>query len=298
MDLLANFRRLFRRPRSKVGLALGGGGARGLAHLGVLQILQKSDIPIDIIVGTSMGAVVGGVYAQNPDMEITMSKVIQYLESRENDEESALWRVMNSSSGRLSRWANSLMQYYILTRNAKRSAILKEGTIQRMVSALYRDELIEDTKIPFAAVAVDILAGQIEVIKQGPIREAVKASAAIPGVFPPVRSDDRLLVDGGVCSMVPVEEALNFGAEVVIAVDVSKEWGKESEPMRGIDLLYRADNITRCHLKQYHLKKADLVIKPPVGNYEWFEFSHYQKIIGGGKKAAKKALGQVKQLTK
>ena len=288
-------RRILRR-RPRIGLALGGGGVRGLAHLGVLQVLEETDIKPDLIVGTSMGAVVGGAYAQEPDAGALTAKVIQYLQTREEEEELAARRVLRAPSGRLSRWANSLLQYYYLTRDLKRSALLEEEPLRRMIAALLRDEPIEQTEITFAAVAVDLLSGEAVILDRGPIRTAVEASAAIPGVFPPVRLDDKLLVDGGVSSLVPVEEARGQGADAVIAVDVGQELGEASPPERGIDLLFRADEIARAHLKRLQLRGADLVIRPQVSHFQWFEFASYREIIAHGKEAARESLPQLERL--
>jgi len=289
--------RLWRRRRSRIGLALGGGGARGLAHLGVLHVLEEQGIAIELIVGTSMGAIVGGAYAQEPDAPALTARIIEYLKSREEEEERAARRVLRMPSGRLSRWANSLLQYYYLTRDVQRS-LLEEGPLQRMISALLRDEPIEQAKIPFAAVAVDLLAGEVVVLDHGPIRAAVEASAAIPGVFPPVSLDERLLVDGGVSSLVPVEEARQQGADVVIAVDVGEEFERARPPERGVDLLFRADEIARAQLNRLHLRGADVVIRPQVGDIQWFEFAHYRELIACGAEAVREALPQLKRVAR
>lgn len=288
-------RRILRQRRPRIGLALGGGGARGLAHLGVLRVLEDT-IKIDLIVGTSMGAVVGGAYAQEPEARALAARVIQYLESREEEEELAVRRVLRAPSGRLPRWANSFLQYYSLTRDARRSSLLEGELLRRMVAALLKDEPIERARIPFSAVAVDLLSGEVVVLDHGPIRAAVEASAAIPGVFPPVRLDDRLLVDGAVGSLIPVEEARGQGADAVIAVDVGQELEKARPPERGIDLLFRADEITRANLNRLQLRQADLVIRPRVGRLQWFEFAHYRRIIEQGAEAARKALPRLERM--
>jgi NTE family protein len=296
MKSLTLFRRILRRRRPRIGLALGGGGARGLAHLGVLQVLEEHGIPIDLIIGTSMGAIVGGAYAQEPDAQALEARIVAYLQSREEKEELAAQRVLRAPSGRLSRWANSLLQYYYLSRDARRSSLLEEEPLRRMISALLQEEPIEQTKIPFAAVAVDLLAGEVAVLDRGPIRVAVEASAAIPGVFPPMRLDERLLVDGGVSSLVPVEEAREKGADAVIAVDVGQELEEAPPPERGIDLLFRADEIARARLKRLHLRQADLVIRPQIGHLQWFEFARYREIIAHGEEAGREALPQLARI--
>ncbi len=298
MDLFKQFQKFLRPSKPIIGLALGGGGTRGLAHLGVLEALQKNDIAVDLIVGTSMGALVGGTYAQNPDINNLLPKAIKYLKTRENIEKSTALRVMNSSGGRISRWASSLMKYYFLARNARDHSLLKGENLEKVTRTLLRDELIEEAKIPFAAVAVDITSGKVKTFHRGPIRQAIKASIAIPGIFPPVEVGKHLLVDGGVSSLVPVEEARNLGADKVIAVDVSKPLENEDPPQRGIDLLYRVDDITRAHLKDYQLEKADLVIKPKVDDIHWFEFDRYQEIIPVGKKATQPLIPEMRKITK
>jgi NTE family protein len=296
MSLGRLLRQALGRRSPRIGLALGGGGARGLAHVGVLQVLEEHDIPIGLIVGSSMGAIVGGAYAQDPHAETLRKRIVQYIQSREEDEERVAHRVMHSPEGRFSRWANSLRQYHSLTRDLQQSSLLDQEPLRRTISSLLEDTLIEQAKIPFSAVAVDLLLGEVVILDRGPIREAVEASAAIPGVFPPAKWNDRLLVDGGVSSLVPVEEAHRLEASVVIAVDVSQSVEQEPAPERGIDLLFRADEIARAHLKELQLRQADLVIRPQIGPAQWFEFAHFEQIIASGEKAARESLEGLKRL--
>lgn len=297
MYSLTSLRRLFRR-RPRVGLALGGGGARGLAHIGVLNVMEGQGIPIDLIVGTSMGAIVGGAYAQEPAAKALEARVIKYLQSLEEKDELATLQVPHPPGGRLARWANSLQQYYFLTRSVQRSSLIGDESLKRMISFLLDDSQIENSEVPFAAVAVDLLAGETVTFTYGPIRQSVKASATIPGVFAPVEFNGRLLIDGGVSSLVPVEETRQLGADVVVAVDVSPPFAEVSPPKRGIDLLLRADEIARVHLKRLQLCQADVLIQPQVGRRQWFEFSHYQGVIESGAKATQGALPQIRQLVR
>ncbi|MCR4404612.1 MAG: patatin-like phospholipase family protein [Candidatus Acetothermia bacterium] len=179
--------------RPVVGLALSSGGPRGAAHAGVLRVLEEHGIPIDIIVGTSMGAMVGGAYAAG----VPIARV---------EEE---WLKTD-----LLRVAKSFLPTFPLRGWSSGSNILK------MLQALLGDVRIEALPIKFAAVATDIDTGNEVVLQEGPLVEAIRASSSIPGLFVPVEHEGRLLVDGGLVNPLPVDVARRLGAEIVIAVDL------------------------------------------------------------------------------
>ena len=278
LDKIKNYFRRREKKKRKIGLALGGGGARGLAHLGVLEVLNEYNFSPDLITGTSMGAIVGASYAQNQNVEKIIEKVEDYLEKNRTDQDYIMRKLGKSETGRFSKWSNSLTKYYKLMRSSDGIYVLEQRILKNLINELIDEGDIGETEKTFATVAVDLISGDNFVMDKGPIREAVLASASLPAIFPPVRKEDRVLVDGGVSCVVPVEQALQLGADIVVAVDVSKDLKREDAPSRGIDILLRTSSIARNQLKNKHLKKAFLKIKPDIDEFQWFEFDRYQEI--------------------
>ncbi len=181
------------RKKLKIGLALGSGAARGLAHIGVLKVLEKEKIPIDLIAGTSMGALVGGAYAVGMSVD-EMEKIAMEVD----------WK-------RLGR----LMDFVI-----PRAGFINGKKVKTFIKTLVKNKKIEELKIPFATVATDIETGEEVVIQQGSIVEAIRASASIPGIFTPVRNGGKILVDGGLVNPIPISVVKKMGAGIIIAVNV------------------------------------------------------------------------------
>lgn len=180
----------------KIGLALGGGAFRGLAHIGVLQVLDENKIPVHMVAGTSMGALVGSLYCSGADMKL------------------------------IERYAYTLDERSLVDVVIPRQGIISGGRIEKLVQTLTGNKRFEQMKIPFAAVATDIERGERVVIEEGHVWEGVRASISIPGLFKPVRVGDRLLVDGALTSRVPTDVVRGMGADFVISVDVNYHGGK------------------------------------------------------------------------
>ena len=179
----------------KIGLALGSGSARGLAHLGVIRAVQEAGIKVDYVAGTSIGALVGAVYAAGS------------IDSLESTFQKFDWKKMVSFFDVI----------------FPKSGLIDGAKVRELVRALVHAEVIESLPIPFCAVATDIQSGEEVVIRQGDLIEAVRASIAVPGIFTPVRSNGLLLVDGGLVNPVPVSVVRAMGAEIVIAVDLNQQ---------------------------------------------------------------------------
>jgi len=280
----------FQEERERIGLALGGGGARGLAHLGVLQALEERSFSLDQIVGTSMGAIVGGAYAQGAKVEELIARFADY-QRLYGDQQKEIERSLGvSPRNRFDRWTTSLSNYYFMLRGSNGNSLLDGDMLVEMTDFLLSETEIGDTQIPFAAVAVDIISGEELLLTEGPIREAVRASASMPGIFPPVEWEGRFLLDGGVTNLVPVDDVFALGADRVIAVDVGKEVDFNSLPNKGLDLLFRVSAIARHQLKLRHMEKADVIIRPEVEDFSWYDFSDYEEIIDRGRTATERAI--------
>lgn len=239
-------------PRPKIGIALSGGAARGMAHIGVLRALARHQIPIDYVAGTSAGSIVGGAFAAG----LTF------------DEMEALCRSLNWF--RLGSFTLSLAG---LQSNKPLAAFIKrEFPIQNF----------EDLPIPFAAVACDLHSGeQVVFSRKGEIAQAIQASCAVPGIYAPVVSNDkRLLVDGGVVAVVPTEAVRELGAEFVIAVDVNAEGIKFfGKPQNIVSILFHTAYLVLRSSSQRQNSLADFVISPRIGHLRWDEIKKSAEFI-------------------
>jgi NTE family protein len=274
----------------KIGLALGGGAARGLAHLGVLKIFEDAKVPIDMIAGTSLGALIGGMYASNPDAAYWIGRVDQYLRSFRSRKTrleflKKLETPPNNQRGFFSDMAFLLRKGYFWGVTATKAAFIGEKEYQNLIYPLIPDISFEETKIPFSCVATDIRNGKRIMYTTGRLRTAISASCALPGIFPPVIDNDMALVDGGWVERVPVLCAQDMGADIVIAVDVSSDVAT-FEDKSGLDIVLRADAVSRIFLNEIIARQADVVIHPAVGTTHWADFSNAKDMITAGENAA------------
>lgn len=243
-----------------LGLVLGGGSVRGAAHLGVLSVLGREGIRPDIVAGTSVGAIIGaGVAAGVP-----VAEMYDYLLA-------ARWKDLAKPS-----WGSKLSMFDTDPLGA---------LLERIVEARTFDQL----SLPFAAVAADILTGTTYVFTEGPLRNALVASSAIPGLFEPVRHDGRLLIDGGITDNLPIDAARDLGATLVVAVDIMPlpDGGHEPNDLRDM-LLMSWSIMERPTASQ--LARADLVITPDVTRVSFSDFSQAHGVYEAGVRAAEDAL--------
>jgi len=283
----------------KVGLALGGGGARGLTHIGVLKVLEKENIPIDLITGTSMGAIIGGVYALKKDISAIEKIAEKYsLISEFNIDLSFGEKETKDKPFFLKRMSDFLKRGYILNLELRRQYINDGEGVKKIIKDLVDDKAFTDTKIPFAAVAADLVSGEKVIIRKGKLFDALLASASIPGMFPPVILDKKILVDGGIVDVVPIEAARSLGANFVIAVSVSQTVKKRAEFSNAVEILFRSDSITSAELRKLQLSFADVVITPKVGRFHWSDFSKPEQCIREGEIAAQNAILELKKKLK
>lgn len=261
--------------KKKIGLALGGGGAKGLAHIGVLHALQDAGIEVSHIAGTSMGAVVGGWYAATGDLDFLEQT---FSELKEKDMFS-MGKLLRKHDGEL----------------------FKDRSIIKTLEEKIKDKKVENCKIPFAAVATDVKNGDEVVFKKGSLVDVLRASTALPPIFSPVSVGKRLLMDGGFSNPVPADVVRDMGAEFVIAVDVSSKWvdiTKTSVDFRHTaSLIYNVLSAIEYQLAQKVLKQADIILKPLVLNFKWTDFAEAEFIVRAGFKEAKKNLKDIREKT-
>ncbi len=253
----------------KVALVLGGGGARGFAHVGVIRELEQAGIPIDLIVGVSVGSLIGALYADTKD-----SFQLEWSSFKIKKEEIFDFKLLNLRSGLAK--GDALKSYLDRTLHAKR---------------------IEDLKIPLAIVAADLKTGKPVVFQSGSIADAVRASTSVPGVFEPVVYGDQILVDGGILGNLAPEVARQLGADIVIGVNIAKSRSdfKGAVPtalsviLESIDIM--GDEIVNC--KRHYF---DVLIEPDVGDVGITDFTQKKKLIEAGRQATLAVMDKIKAL--
>jgi len=249
--------------RPKIGLALGGGFARGIAHIGVLRVLEEHEIPIDFIAGTSVGALIASTYASGTSL---------------ND----MQRQGSQTSFRdFGRWTLSRMG---MANNERLEMFFHKFTPAKYFS---------DMKIPLSIVAADLITGESVHFTDGEIAPALRASCAYPGLFLPVEYRGRILVDGFLTETVPAEAARDLGAELVIGVHLEPGLLK-SAPRNTIEVISRSFSILQTAAAQLWHKDTDILIEPEVHHVLWDEFAKTPQLVAAGEAAAYAALPQIK----
>jgi NTE family protein len=283
--------------RYRMGLALGAGGARGLAHLGVLKVFDQEKIPVDIIAGTSIGALVGAAYASGISPEELRGKVEEYLKSP--DFQSSAIKAIEDAHARGEMGLGQKIQHYVknryyLVQALFRPAILSKEDFEAMIHHFIPDMDIEATRIPFRAVSTDLVTGEQIVFSRGSLRQAVMASCAMPGAIEPLREGDMLLSDGGIICLVPSSVIRKEGAEVVVAVAVDRDICTEMEFRTAMTIYSRVCDIMANRLKTHELMDADIIIRPEVGDLHWSEFSQALSLVESGEQAARESLEAIR----
>lgn len=283
---------------SKIGLALGSGGVRGFAHLGVLEVLEKAGIKPAVIVGSSAGAMIGAMYAFRPSAAPNLTHVRSYLTSELYDQEK-LQYLRKSEEGRRTFYEKmkvKLAKGAVFATSFTRDSIFSLEVLRKNVEYLAPPVDIEQGFIRFAATAFDLKTGRELLLDKGPLTEALMASCAMPGVFPPVPFEDMLLMDGGVVNPVPCDHVASLGADIVIGVDVVPAVDPYDSMESSYDVAMRAAEITRHRLRDLRLATADLVIPVSLEDVFWGDFSRFEDCVQKGREAAERAVPKIRQL--
>ncbi|SMC16910.1 NTE family protein [Desulfacinum hydrothermale DSM 13146] len=277
----------------KTGLVLSGGAARALAHLGALQALDEMKLPVHVLVGTSMGAIIGALYAHYGSAEAVYQKIHTFVESERFhstlsfavDESKA-----TSTHSLFERFGQQIRKGYFYTRLVTQPSLVPEDDYWRLLSDLVPDVRIEDLPVPFGAVALDILTGDEVVFTKGPLLRALGASASIPGMGPPVRYRGRLLVDGGWIDNVPCRPARHLGARFVVAVETSSDVSDiQPLPDSALEYALRSSEASRIALNKLRLSDADVVVRPAVAHIRWSDFHLFHDVVDEGRRAWREA---------
>jgi NTE family protein len=251
----------------KIGLALGGGAARGFAHVGVIQALEEAGIKVDLVVGTSAGSLVGAIYASGKT-----AAQLQDIAMKMEEAEITDWTLPFFSRG-----------------------ILRGEALSNYINRQVNNKLIESLPMPLGIVATDLKSGQGVLFQQGDTGRAVRASSSVPSVFNPVKIGDREYVDGGLVAPVPVRYAKQMGAELIIAVDISA--APEGNAADGtVAVLLQTFAIMGKSINEYALQGADVVIRPELVGVKSGDFTAKRRSIDAGKLAMQRMLPQLKAL--
>ncbi len=249
-------------PRPKIGLALGGGFARGIAHIGVLRVLEEHEIPIDFIAGTSVGALVGATYASGTPLD-------------EMERQGAATHFRDFGRWTLSR--------YGMASNAR-----LEDYLHKFTPARYFNE----TKIPLSIVASDLISGKSIHFTDGEIAPALRASCAYPGLFMPIEYRGYMLADGFLTEAAPAEAARELGADLVISVYLDPGLLDE-KPRNTIEVISRSFSILQTHVTQPWRAESDIVVEPNVHHVLWYEFEKTPQLVAAGMEATRAALPEI-----
>ncbi len=258
--------------KKKIGLALGGGAARGLAHIGVLEALEQSAIPVDMIAGTSMGAIIGAFYSYTGDLPMIREMAIELGKKR--------------------------LQLFTDIK-IPRTGLLSWRKVEKELNKHLGNVRFEDLRIPFACTATDIDTGEEIVIKEGKVWDAIRASASVPVMLPITEIKDRHLIDGGILDPVPVRLVKGMGADIIIAVNVLPALEKPSPKMHNhtvFSILLKTIYIFNNRIIEESLEGADIVIAPDTVEIGYTDFHKAEECIEQGKKAARKSLPKIKRL--
>jgi NTE family protein len=251
----------------KIALVLGGGAARGFAHVGVIRVLEQEKIPIHMIVGTSVGSLIGALYASDPN-----SFNLEWLSfSIEKDD---------------------IFDYSVIY--SKMGPVQGER-LEKFIQTKVRAKTLEQMKIPFYAVATDLNEGNTWVFEKGSVAKAVRASCSIPGIFQPLELGGKMYVDGGVTDNLPVDVARAKGANIIIAVNISKNI-RNPQVNTLIDVIMQSINIMGRELVIFKSRGYDVLIEPNVGDVGTTDFTQKKRLMDAGIQAAKQAMPKIRKL--
>lgn len=256
-------------PRQpKIALVLGGGSAKGFAHVGVIRALEQEKIPIHMIIGTSVGSLIGGLYAANPnsfDLE---------------------WLAFKIDRG-------DILDFSIVY---SKFGPVQGAKLENFIEHNVKIKKVEDTRIPFTPVATDLNSGETILLERGSLAKAIRASSSIPGIFVPVSFDNRTLVDGGVTNNVPCDIARAKGADIVIAVNLQKDVKNQAAAESLVDIIAQSISVMMRESSRSKLASADVVIEPDTRNISMFDFTQKKRLMEDGIKAAREAMPKIKAL--
>lgn len=274
-------------------LVLGGGGVRGLAHLGILSVLEEHGLRFDAIVGTSAGAIIGGMYAVEGDAKRIRDRVLDFLTSSAFRRLNLRFDIDSRPAGLpaprvplFERLLNGIKRQLAMELLFRRRSIFKGEMLEILVRNLVGKKRFEDAVIPFHVTALDLRNGERAVLDSGDLDPAIVASSSVPGFFPPVEIRGRLLCDIGTIDNMPVGVARSLGAERVVAVCLNSSVARMNDFPSGIDVIFRAEEIGTKMFNDRTKREADVLLEPDLEGRFWLDFSHPERVVAAGAAAA------------
>ncbi len=257
--------------RPKIGLALGSGGAKGLSHIGVIKFLEEKNIPISYIAGSSIGALIGGVYAVKKDIEEIENEVLN----------------------------NNWKKIFSLLDPIFKGGLIGGKKVEKLIEKYTNQKKFNETNIKLKIIATDIDTGNTVIIDRGDIATAIRASISFPLLFKPIKIDGKTLADGGLSMPVPVDVTKKMGADIVIAVNLDGSYfdkASDSKKTKHYNTANNSLNILKYHLANYNIENADIVVTPKTGSVSWGKFLDGKNTINAGEKAMTKKFNDLKKL--
>ena len=276
----------------RIGLALGGGGARGFFHIGVLKVLEKLKININIISGISIGSLVGSLYALYKDINTVEDIILNTIDNYKNDIE-LLSKYFNEAKfiNYSEKSFNLIKELYFWNLLIIKTSLVDEKIFLKIFKDIFKDFNFSDCKIPFISTCVNISNGELFFIKNGPLYTGVLASCSLVGFFPPVNFEDKILVDGGILEVVPTS-ALKKECNFIVGVNVENT-KYNSNYKNAIDLLCISDNIRYKKIVENNLKEADFIISGNLEKFTWADFEKAKELIKLGEETTSSLVNEL-----
>jgi len=272
----------------RLGLVLGAGGARGFVHIGVLRALEKLKVRIDCIAGSSMGAIIGALYALHRNSHEVERILGFYLEKYSKEV-----NVLKNYAGKntledkeifLEKSFNFVKEVYLWNLRIIKPYLMNPRPFFRLFKDIFKLYRFRDCKIPFTACSVDLITGREVFMRDGFLSRAITASSSLPGIFPPLKIRGQLLVDGGILCPFPAR-ALKERADFIVGVNLDESWQQPAQMHNAIDILFATDKIRYNRIVSESLKEADMVFSPSAHSYNWADFHKRKELIRLGEEA-------------
>ena len=277
----------------KIGLALGGGGARGACHIGVLKSLERRGIIPDIISGTSAGSMIGAMYASQASADIVEEKYTEHVNGEDFKDLGFRYIPNNEKDDSVfSQVFKQMKNQYILMVSSTRKSLVKNERLAKAANNLFESNQFDDLKIPLIVTATDLISGKPMLYKAGNVVDAVVKSSSIPGFVEPTYIGNRMLLDGGIVFPTPVPPLVGE-CDFIIAVNISKAFNTSEEPDNIFEITNRARDISTLHLNSYLLKQSNFVISPEHEDVHWSAFDRTEEFIENGYNAAESEMEQL-----
>jgi NTE family protein len=285
--------------KPRLGIALGGGGSRAFVHLGVLAVLENAGIEVSAISGSSMGAILGAIYAYNPDAAALREKTLSYFSGSKmfgmnpKPSKNDGLHIRRGAWGWMKKFARTVSIAHVI---AARRGLLGKNVAHRAIDDLLPDGDISETALPFSCVALNLTDGELVTFRDGNVRQATKAGTAIGVVYKPYEWGGLEYADAAPVSSVPVHACRKLGADVVLAIDVRTPKPEKMVIQNGFDVISRIEMIQSGRLNDEECDSAEILLKPDVGNVFWGDFTNLAPIVEAGAEAMRKELPRLKEL--